>query len=1051
MAADLYHASPFHDTSSAASLPMLENARRQFFFVLFAILLGVASIAFLKPSLGNDLKGGTQLLYDVPADVLDELVKKERENKDSVMAQTISVMRERIDPNGTLDPLITRSGETGILVELAYFENPQDLKRVLDRISNLGRLEMRMVAYDGWSKDGNAITSARLKTDKERLEKWLEDEDNKALIAKDPRNIRRYNEDPQNGPALKILKWYPREIRANPKDASRWDRSNADSPALAGITVQAFDDKQWNAGAIPEDVLKLPAQEQRLIEFVAINMGERSFSGEDLEPSGVGEGSGDDGTPCVNYEIIGALKSAYADWSAEHKGKESAIILNDYVKSTPTFLGKIPGRGRITGAFTRDEVTELVKVLKTGSLRIEPEKLSQTTIGPNLGQEAIERGLWSIVGGGLLVFAFMLAFYKIAGSIACVALLLNVFLLYAGILFMQATITLPGLGGIVLTLGMAVDANVLIYERIREELQKGKEMLQAVRSGFERAMSAILDSNITTFLVGLVLFNIGSGPVRGFAVTLMVGIVTTVFTQFFVSRLLFHWALSSKKLEGWQPNTLFENRSIDFVGKIRACVILSAVLIVAGVGFSLTVSPETKLSIDFTGGSNLQMVCAEPTDADDIRDTLKADAEFAAAYPTFSVNPFGEDGTGFNIRLKLTGDQRGEIEAERNEWRQGRKDYLAKLNDENLSEEERSQLTPPAAYTPPYVKALGRVFGDRLVAPAFSGGDLIPHPTKPNLKMAQVDVHFARPVVAAQVVERLNGNLLGGQVTPIDTQGQPTGDETQTTGRDFRVEWNTQSSTKRWQLAELISLELADLTDADDKPIVLSDPFPEAQEIQGRLVNDLRNNAIGALLLAWALIVFYLRVRFLEYKYGLAAVVALIHDVLITFGVVVLFNRYEIVNAEISIAMIACFLTIIGYSVNDTIVVFDRIRENRIENARNGVEESFRSLINRSLNQTLSRTVLTTVLTLFVVIAQLVVNYNSGSNLEAFAFAMTIGMCCGVYSTMYIAAPILIWMDRGDPVEVPDDPRDPTREGDYDNEAEIAAQEAAAAAAQKEA
>ena len=155
---------------------------------------------------------------------------------------------------------------------------------------------------------------------------------------------------------------------------------------------------------------------------------------------------------------------------------------------------------------------------------------------------------------------------------------------------------------------------------------------------------------------------------------------------------------------------------------------------------------------------------------------------------------------------------------------------------------------------------------------------------------------------------------------------------------------------------------------------------------------------------------------------------------LVTFGAVVLCNHLGFVNAEISLAMIACFLTIIGYSVNDTIVVFDRIRENRIENARNGVEESFRSLINRSLNQTLSRTVLTTVLTLFVVIAQLIVNFGSGSDLEAFAFAMTIGMCCGVYSTMYIAAPILIWMDRGDPVEVPDDPRNPEREGDYDND-----------------
>jgi len=1015
---------------------MIENARRQFFLVLFATLLGVASITIQNPSLGNDLKGGTQLLYDVPADVLDEIVSKEASSKDEIMKQTITVMRERIDPNGTLDPLITRSGETNILVELSYFENPQDLKRVLDRIGNLGLLEMRMVAYDGWNKDGDAITNARLTQEKTKLEAWLKVPENAALIAKDPTNIRRFNEDPVGGPILKILNWFPREIRPDVKDATRWSRSYADS--YAQITVKGYDDAQWNSGSIPESVLKLDERERRLIEFMAINMAERSFTGEDLDPSGCGPGISE-GLPAVNYEIAGAQKAAYADWSAEHKGEASAIILNGIVKSAPVFRSKIPGRGVISGDFTKKEVEMLLKVLRTGSLRIEPEKLSQTTIGPNLGAAAIERGVWSIVGGGALVFLFMLAFYKIAGTIACVALLLNVFLLYAGILFMQATITLPGLGGIVLTLGMAVDANVLIYERIREELQKGKEMLQAVRSGFERAMSAILDSNITTFLVGLVLFNVGSGPVKGFAVTLMVGIVTTVFTQFFVSRLLFHWALSNNKLEGWRPNTLFENRDLNFVGKISACVTLSALLIIGGISYATTVPAEKSLSIDFTGGSNLQMVCAEGTDADTIRATLKADEEFMAAYPTFSVNKSGDENTNYNIRLKLTDTQRDVIAVARAQKREERAAYIAKLNDEELSDEDREQLQPPTAYEPPYVKELERVFAGKLVEPAFSGRAVFAQPgATTNKKLAQIDVHFARPVVAAQVQERLSKSLAGGVVTPL-------GEADATTGKDFRVEWTTPSSTQDWQLNEMVSLELSDMTDADGEQIVLSDPFPEAQEIQGRLVDNLRNSAIGALILAWALIVFYLRVRFHEYKYGLAAVVALIHDVLITFGVVVLFNHMGWVNAEISLSMIACFLTIIGYSVNDTIVVFDRIRENRVDNARNGVTESFRSLINRSLNQTLSRTVLTTVLTLFVVIAQLIVNFDSGSDLEAFAFAMTIGMCCGVYSTMYIAAPILIWMDRGDPVEVPDGPRDAEREGDYDNEAEIAAQEAAAA------
>ena len=1008
---------------------MLENASRQFLLVLVAILVGIACIFTIDPILGPDLKGGTQLLYNVPKDVLDDLVKKEGVSVADIMKQTITVMRERIDPNGTLDPLITQSGDTGILIELGEFKNQYELDQVLNRIGNLGRLEMRMVAYEDYSKDNVKFS---LEAERKRLEAWLKQPENKALIEKDPKDIRRYNEGSAGPMARGKLAWYPREMRADPKSQDRWDTSY--TMFLQPQTVKFWDDAQFNNGLIPEAVKTKPQAEQRLIEFIAINMHERSFSGEDLDPAGVGVGMGSSGGPGVNYRMAGDKTTAYADWSQEHRGKSSAIILNGYVKSAPAFRSKITRNGIIEGDFTRQEVEELVKVLRTGSLRIEPELLSKTTIGAQLGTKAIERGVWSLAIGGVMVFLFMLAFYKIAGTIACVSLLLNVFLLYAGMLFMQATITLPGLGGIVLTLGMAVDANVLIYERIREELQKGKEMLQAVRAGFERAMSAILDSNITTFLVGLVLFNVGVGPVRGFAVTLMVGIVTTVFTQFFVSRLLFHWAIKNNKLDGWKPNTLFENRNLDFVGKIKLCGAISTIVIVAGLGYAATVPAEKMLSIDFTGGADLRMVCREQLTADTIRDALKNDAEFVAQYPTTGVNTFGDTGNQYNVRLKLNAEQRAEIDNGRKAWREARNEAV------------KNNQEPPAAYEPPYLGDLRRIFAGKLVEPAFSDALLTPHAEQTeSLQYAQINVHFTEPVDVAKLRTLVAAGLNQSQLIAYK-------DETATSATDFRIEWTTQIDTKKWQLAEMVSDEVGALTNDSNKPIILSDPFPQAQEIQGRLVNDLRNAAIGALILAWALIVFYLRVRFHEYKYGLAAVVALIHDVLVTLVFVVLFNNMEWVSAEIGLAMIACFLTIIGYSVNDTIVVFDRIRENRIENARNNVDESFRSLINRSLNQTLSRTILTTVLTLFVVIAQFVVNHDSGSDLEAFAFAMMIGMVSGVYSTMYIAAPILIWMDKGGPVEVPEGPRDPNVEGDFDNEAFLLAQEeAAAAAAEKQA
>jgi SecD/SecF fusion protein len=980
---------------------MIENARRQLFLVLLAIAAGLICTLTFEIPLGADLKGGTQLRYEVPRDVLEQLQKKESLSIDAVMEQTIGIIVERIDPSGALDPLVTRSGDTGILIELPFFKDRLDLDKVIDRIANLGKLEMRMVA-DADFVDGPVKFD--LAEEKKRIQQWLDVPANKEALLKDLSAIRRFNEDPTSGPqAFGNLAWYPRLLRpsTDPDRKGQWDYSYTDPQmtTLAPAAVRVYTDAEWNGRTVPEAVLKKPASEQYLVELLALNMRERHFRGEDLDPASVSPDTGPGGGLAVNYSIVPALSGDYADWSEKYIGKCAAIVLNGIVKSAPRFESKIPGRGQIHGDFTRTEVEELVKVLRTGSLRVEPELQSKVIIGPTLGQESIERGLWSLLAGSGLVFLFMLVYYRIAGTIACVTLVLNVFLLYAAMLFMQATITLPGLGGIVLTMGMAVDANVLIYERIREELNKGKDLLRAVRAGFERAMSAILDSNITTFLVGMVLFNIGVGPVRGFAVTLMVGIVTTVFTQFFVTRLLFHYALEKKWLESYRPRQILANLDVDFVKHIGKCVALSTVVVVAGLVYATIVAPrEVTLGIDFTGGANMQMVLAEPRTADEVRSRLQADEAFGREFPNAAVNTVGEsDATGrvsqFNVRLKLNDSQRERIDVERRQHRDARQAA------------DRDNQAPPPAYEPPYVVQLKRVFSTDLVKPAFSDALLVRNEENPNLQYAQVVLHFGRPVSVAQATTNLMTNLKGSKVTVV-------GDTQATEARDLRVEWITQSTTRTWELFEIVRGSLGDLKDRDGNAVTLSDPFPEAQEIQGRLVKDLRNAAIGALILAWGLIVLYLRVRFHEYKYGVAAVVALIHDVLVAFGVVVLANHLGWVHAEINLAMIACFLTIIGYSVNDTIVIFDRIRENVTENARQGITEPFRTLINRALNQTMSRTLLTSGLTLLVVLAQFLVNWGSESDLESFAFAMIIGMVSGVYSTIYIAAPILIWMHK---------------------------------------
>lgn len=993
---------------------MLENASRQMFLVLLSLVAGLACALTLEVPWGHDLKGGTQLRYEVPADVLEQMRQKEGLSIDAMMEQSIGIIADRIDPQGTLDPLITKSGDTGILIELPWFDNPQDLAAVLQRIQNLGKLEFRMVATAEYADGGVRFNLA---AEKSRLEAWLKVPGNKELIAKDPQNIRLYNDNATEGPiSVGNLAWYPRFIRRDTKDAAspRWDFPYSQLPKMAQTVVAGYEDADFNNGAIPEAILKKPVDEQRLVEFIALNMRETSFSGEQLDANAVGR-TLYEGREAVGYAMAPGWSGAYADWTNKHRDENSAIVLNGVVKSAPTINGKITGPGVIFGDFTREEVDELVKVLKTGSLRVEPLLVSKESIGPTLGEAAIQRGSISLAAGAVLVFVFMLGYYRKAGMIACATLVLNVFLLWAAMLFLQATITLPGLGGIVLTMGMAVDANVLIYERVREELAKGKDLLLSVRAGFDRAMSAILDSNITTFLVGMVLYNVGVGPVRGFAVTLMVGIVTTVFTQFFVTRLLFHYALEKKWLQDYKPRSLFADLNVDFVRYIKPCIVGSAALIVAGLAYTLFVAPrEVTLGIDFTGGANLRMVLATPLVDDAVKAKLNADEQFRRDYPNVQVNRFGDanaDGTGdqFNLRIKLNDAQRAKIDEERKADRLARKDAEAK-ND-----------APPKLYEPPYARELRRLFADSLVKPAFGTPVSAPVPNAPNLQFAQLDVFLTKPVEIAKATEALAKALPGATVQAI-------GDAAAAQSKDLRVEWQTQSNVRPWQMPEAVKAGLAGLTGVDGKPLTLSEPFPDANEIQGRLVSDLRNQAIGAILLAWGLIVLYLRVRFHEYKYGIAAVVALIHDVLVALVAVVLCNNLGLVHAEINLAMIACFLTIIGYSVNDTIVIFDRIRENAVENARLGVTEPFRALINRALNQTMSRTLLTSGLTLLVVIAQFAVNWGSESDLESFAFAMIIGMVSGVYSTVYIAAPILIWLDKGDlskpalppaPVEAP--------------------------------
>ena len=974
---------------------MIENASRQLILILAVTALAVLSAIFFKPRFGADLNGGVLLTVEVPEDVLIKLEKDAEENgqsvdRQTVMKETISIINERLDPNGVLDAVIAPRGDTGILIELPYMEGAT-LDDVIKRIESLGKLEMRMLAIDSRNNEPTEEGTPRtfnLTEEERRLNAWLGQQDNRAKVTENPREVDLFNSltaieggrVSQQG-----VRWYYHQRkREEDRNGVRWSY-DINIPHA----INLYDETVVTAGPDAEGA------PERLVQLAPVNMWDGVFTGEMLNPAGVRAGTDHrTGKPAVLYQLKSDFETEYADWSGDHIDERSAIILNGEIKSSPSFNGRIPGSGQIAGSFTRAEVDELVRVLKTGSLKVEPEIQAKQVIGPALGKKAVRNGLFSIALGGAIVLAFILFYYRLAGLVAFIGIALNVLFIWGILMMLQATLTLPGIAGIVLTMGMAIDANILIYERIREEIEKGKEMLQACRTGFEKAMVTILDSNITTFIAGVVLYNVGVGPIRGFAVTLMVGIVTTVFTAFFVSRLVFHVMLEKGWLTEFKTAGWFSKFRINFLSKAKYALFLSVILITIGVAAVFVIPRETLLGLDFTGGANLQVVLRDSSTKPDVQERLSADEEFAKAFPNPTVNTVEPDETGasriLNLRLKLNDTQLAEYTAARRQASEAGTDF-----------------------EPPYVTMLDRILGDDLVENAFSATAVRqPPPGSSSSRMfAEIELHFTEAVN----VSELQTALVRGGLTNVRVARTDGGDGNQAS--DVFVEWSALQETRDTDLFGLVrealdagTTEEAPLTSVDGKTLTLSNPFPEAVEIGGRMVGELRNAAIGALLLALALIVFYIRIRFHEYKYGIAAVIALTHDVIVSFGILAFANYLGLVSAEINLAMIAAFLTIIGYSINDTIVIFDRIRENLAEQVRLGDAEPYEALINRSINQTFSRTILTSSTTLFVVLAQFVVNYDSGSALESFSFALIIGVLSGTYSTIFVASPIVVWM-----------------------------------------
>ena len=574
-------------------------------------------------------------------------------------------------------------------------------------------------------------------------------------------------------------------------------------------------------------------------------------------------------TMYMNSDGAAKWKKITAEAASDPNNKKAiAIVLDNTVYSAPTVQNEIPnGVSSISGSFTLEDTKDLANILKAGKLPAPAKIVSDFVVGPSLGQQAIDSGLLSFVLAFVVILAFMAMYYNKAGWVANIALVINVFFIMGVLAAFGAVLTLPGIAGIVLTIGLSVDANILIFERVREELALGKTTNVAIREGFKHAMSSILDSNITVFILGIILFIFGSGPVQGFATTLCVGIVTSLFAAVLISRLIFD-AMMNKNAKISFDNSItrnaFKNLAFNFVGHRKLYYIISTVIIIAGIGMYFK-NDGLHLGVDFKGGRTYMVKFDKQMNTEDVSKVLVENFEGDEAL----VKTAGTDNS-----LKIT--------------------------------------------TPYHIT------------------DQDPNADK---------------IVEAALRKGLDG--LGAKYT-----------------------------------------------------------IESSQKVTPTIASDIIYSAYGAVLFSCIVMFIYILVRFKKWQYGLGAVIALFHDVLLVLSFYTILDGVLPFPLEIGQDFIAAILTVMGYTMTETVIVFDRIRERLAESGKTDMfGEERNKLINFALNSTLSRTILTSLSVFFVLI---VIFIFGGDSIRGFIFALLIGRIIGTYSSLCISTPIVIDLSKNE-------------------------------------
>jgi len=902
-------------------------------FVLFSVVLALWPFAthwvsngnpWGAISLGIDLAGGTNLEFAVNR---AEAEAAGKQVTNDVMEKMVGAVSRRVNPTGTEEVSVRRVGSDRIevIVPGADQEKVESTKR---KIVDLGKLEFSVLA--------NEVDHAELIQLADRLG------DN-------------VNEVTRNGQLIGKWRLPAREAETGNPKVNPGDRVHYRTVERNGEQVM-----QYLVVVEPDPKKQINGD---LLQSVRETFGDRGLA--------VGFTFNNRGG-----HLMQQLTSRYEPQAGAGYKTRLAVLLNEEIHSAPTINDVIGSTGVIEGQFTQAEITELINVLNAGALQVPLYRnpASEFTVSPLLGIDVQKKGVTAMIVSLLAVFVITLAYYWKPGIVAVFCLILNLVLILGAMALIDATFTLPGFAGLVLSIGMAVDSNVLIFERMREEREKGSSLRLAIKNGFEKAFGTIFDSNVTTLITAVVLYYVGTEQVKGFAVTLFIGIVISMFTAVYVGRIIFdilehkRW-LSDVKMFNAIPKTNF-----DFMGKQVPVVTASVLIMLAGLAV-VAFRGKDNLDIDFRGGSMVTFKFdGQSPAADEVRTALDKKFEKSLSLERLTIDT--KDQKEVLFRLRTIESDPIVVSANIREAFEGTDLKLVQQH-VTVSEFRPITKTEDAAAT----DATGK---------DFTGGQ-------------EVTLTLTQPMLPSSIAENA--------VAYLRDQSHVNRPEELVTATATTPE-NAKTEDVVLQFAGAVSQADAQASvDAFVKKFEGAPHFEEINTFEAVVAGDTQLAALWAIAMSLLSIVAYLWVRFQHVTFGLAACIALLFDVLITLGLLVIGaylsgnpigDLLMLEDFKINLTIVASFLTIIGYSLNDKIVVFDRIREVRGRNPALTV-----NMVNQSINQTLSRTLLTATTTLAVLMVMYVLG---GDGIHGFAYCLFLGIIVGTFSSVYIACPALLWL-----------------------------------------